>query len=126
MATTENKQRMLDYPKEFNTRENRLIRHGHSVLVSSAESFSLSDEDSISAIRKTGASTVTLPPAATSKGRIYSFIQTDAAILTIAQNADSANIDGANADFTALDAADDWCELFCTGSEWIILKQHIA
>lgn len=128
MATYHNRRRVSSYPDAdmFNQRENRLVDHAHTLLVSSAESVALSDTDGVSFVRNAGVSTVTLPPAASCKGRVISFLQVDANTLTIGQNADGANIDGADADFTALDAADDWAELFCTGSEWIILKQHIA
>lgn len=128
MASIENQRRCHNYPRgdAFNTRENRASDHNKSCLVSSAESVALVEEDCISFVRNLGASTITLPPAGSSQGRCISFLQADAAILTVAQNADDANIDGADADFTSLDAADDWAELFCTGSEWLIVKQHIA
>lgn len=109
----------------FNKREARMSSHCHSCAVVDS-AFSLSSDDGIDYVRSSGAITVTLPKAAESAGRRITFLQSDANILTIAQNADGANIDGAASDFTSLDAADDWAEFFCTGSEWIIVKQVIA
>ena len=126
MATTHNPRKSTKYPAKFNQRENRASTHNNSLLVTNTETVALATDDAISFVRNTGTSTVTLPPAAENTGRCICFLQTDAATLTIAQNASGENIDGADASFTALDAADDWAELFCTGSEWIITKQHIA
>jgi hypothetical protein len=111
--------------KNVNKREKR----GSQVVTTMVESdtaFSLETEDGIDCIRNTGAVTITLPKVAENKGRCICFLQVDAAILTIAQNADGANIDGANADFTDCDAADDWVELYSTGSEWLIRSLNIA
>ena len=122
MASKKNEQRIKSYPDQFNTRENRLIRYGHSLLVSSAESVSLEDEDAISMIRNTGASTITLPPAASNKGRSIKFFQTDAAVLTIAQNADDANINGADSNFAFTATASNGGELYCDGTEWLFVS----
>lgn len=108
-----------------NKREGKLHTTNNTVLISDA-AYSFESDDGINYVRNTGAVTITLPNAAANKGRCICFLQTDAAVLTIAQNADGANIDGANADFTALDAADDWAELYSTGTEWIVVKQNIA
>lgn len=113
------------YPSKFNKREISASMRNFSLAVTDS-ALSLSPDDGITHVRNTGAVTITLPAAAESKGRCISFLQTDAAVLTIAQNADGANIDGADANFTSLDAADDQVELFCDGSEWIIVRQHIA
>jgi hypothetical protein len=113
------------YPQKFNKRENRASTHNFSCAITDA-ALELQSDDGINFIRNTGEVTITLPPAAENTGRCISFLQVDAEVLTIAQNADGANIDGADADFDALDAADDWVELYCTGEEWIIVKQSIA
>lgn len=120
-----NPRRSAKYPAKFNQRENRASTHNYSMAVIDS-ALALKSDDGISFVRATAAATATLPPAAENKGRTICFLQSAAATLTVAQNADGADIDGADADFTSLDAADDWAEFFCTGSEWLIVKQHIA
>lgn len=110
---------------KINKREKAVSQSIATVAVTDS-AYSIASDDGIDCFRNAGAVTITLPPAAENKGRCITFLQTDVNTLTIAQNADSANIDGADSDFTSLDAADDWAELYCTGSEWIILKQNIS
>ena len=98
----------------------------HATLLVSDGDAVIQEDDGINFVRNTGANAITLPEAKRSVGRTICFLQADANIMTITQNADDANIDGADANFTSLDAADDWAELFCDGSEWIIVRQHIA
>lgn len=113
------------YPARFNAREGAARDRNNSLLVSDS-AYSILSDDGINFIRNSGAVTITLPKAAENKGRCICFLQADANVLTIAQNADGANIDGANSDFVDLDAANDFAEFFCDGSEWIIVKQYIA
>ena len=113
------------YPARFNKREGAARDRNNSLLISDAD-YSILADDGINYIRNSGANSMTLPVAAENKGRVICFLQADANILTIAQNADSANINGADADFADCDAADDFVELFCDGSEWIIVKQYIS
>lgn len=110
---------------KVNKREKAASQSIISVAVTDS-AYSITSIDGIDCFRNTGAVTITLPNAIENKGRCIKFIQTDANILTIAQNADDANINGADADFTDCDAADDWVELYSTGTEWIILSQNIA
>lgn len=104
-----------------------------SSLVVADTSFSLTDKDGISHIRVVigGAADVdvTLPKAANNTGRVLKFILGDnntSYKINIVQNADGANIDGADATYALLDATDDQVELFCTGTEWIVVSQNIA
>lgn len=110
---------------KINKREKAVSQSIYGVAVTDSD-YTITSIDGIDHIRNTGANTITLPNAAENKGRCIGFIQVDANIMTIAQNADSANIDGLNLDFTSLDAADDWADLYCTGTEWIIIRQSIA
>lgn len=128
--STKNSRALGLYPEKFNKRENRLITYGYTAIVADSD-FSIDDTDGIQFVRADatgGDVTATLPKAATNKGRVITFLLGTAATnsLIIAQNADDANIDGADANFTALDADDDWIDLYCTGDEWIIVRQSIA
>lgn len=113
------------FPLKFNKREGKLTGGNNSLMVADT-AFSLLSDDGINFVRGTAAITITLPPAAENKGRLITFLTDAANLLTIGQNTDSANIDGANADFTGLDAADDFLDLFCDGTEWIIVREFIA
>lgn len=109
-----------------NKREKSVSQSSYSVIVADT-SFSLTSTDGIDAVRATATLTATLPNAAENKGRCICFINQDLAdTLTIAQNADGANIDGAASNLTITGADDEWVELYCTGTEWIILKGNLA
>lgn len=123
--STKNPRAEASFPGKFNKRENRASTHNYSCAVTDSD-LTLTSSDGINYVRNSGANTITLPPASDNKGRTIAFLQADLNTMTIAQNADSANIDGADADFTALDAADDCCDLFCTGTEWIIVRSSIS
>jgi hypothetical protein len=98
-----------------------------TTVIVADSAVTLLTDDGVDVVRGTAALTVTLPKASENKGRCICFINQDAAeTMTIAQFASGENIDGADASFTALDAEDDWVELYCTGSEWIIIKKNIA
>ena len=128
MSTLHNRKLTANHPSKaqrFNKREARASSTLNSLVETDAD-YTIEADDGIDFVANTGANTVTLPPAAESKGRCIRFRQTDANILTIAQNADGADIDGADADFTDCDAAEDWVELFCTGTEWLVTSQVIA
>ena len=68
--------------------------------------------------------TVTMPPAVS--GRRIKFTQIGTAVLTVAQNADDANIAGADTDYVALDAAGDTATFYCDGTEWLLVESSIA
>ena len=89
--------------------------------------LTITSDDGIDYIRATATATATLPKAAENKGRcLVCFNQDSGDTLTIAQNADGANIDGAGSNFTITGADDEWVELYCTGTEWIIVRQSNA
>lgn len=120
---THNPKLKSNYPAKANRREARLSSHNHSAAVTDGD-FTVEADDGIDFVRNTGANDITLPAAAQSKGRKITLLQASAHTMTVAAS-DGADIDG-GASFTALDAADDWCTLFCTGEEWIIVAQSIA
>ena len=80
-------------------------------------------DDGIRTVVVNDAITITMPPVATSVGRKITFVQLSAAVLTIAQNADDANIAGADTDFIFLDAASDYAEVVSDGLEWLVAGQ---
>jgi len=110
--------------KNVNKREKR-GREISNTLVDADTAFEILTDDGVDFVRGTAAITVTLPKAAENKGRCLKFLTRDAETLTIGQNADSANIDGVDADLATLVGIDDCLELFCTGSEWIIIASSI-
>ena len=115
------------YPNKFNKRENSAnIRNYTLALIDSA--LVISDEDGINFIRATATTSATLPDAIKNKGRCITMIVQDAGeILTITQNADGANIDGADANFALVSGIDDASiELYSTGTEWLIVTNTSA
>ena len=116
------------YPNKFNKRENSAnIRNNTLALIDSA--LVITDEDGINFVRATASSAATLPNAIKNKGRCITFLVQDATeTLTITQNADDANIDGADSNFSLVSAtiADVWIELYSTGTEWIIVRQYFV
>lgn len=122
-----------DYPQAHNDREKKLLEtalsdttYGVSELAAAAADYAITDTDGYSTFIVNDAITVTLPDASDNAGRRILFIQLGTATLTIAQNADGANINGAGADLTTLDAAGDRAELVSTGSEWLVVSSTIA
>jgi hypothetical protein len=95
-------------------------------FAAAASDYAMLADDGIETAFANDAITLTLPVAASNKGRRILFVQLAAAVLTIAQNADDANIDGADADYVALDAANDRAELVSTGTEWLVVSSTIA
>jgi hypothetical protein len=123
MATESNKQRKSKYPKRANKRDLK-VNEQNGLVVTSAETYSITSNDNIRYVRNTGVSTINLPPAAENKGRAISFYQTSADILTIDPTS-SEQINGGNT-YTALDAANDNATFVCNGSAWILVQSKIA
>jgi hypothetical protein len=88
----------------------------------SAADYAILDDDGISTVVVNDAITITMPAPATNVGRKILFVQKAAAVLTIAQNA-SENIAGAAASFVFLDAAGDYAEFVCDGTDWLLADQ---
>ena len=107
-----------------------MIQNSLAVLDSD---YSITNEDGINFFRAEISNAadlnITMPDAKANEGRVITFFLGDANTsykINLVQNSDGANIDGADATFTALDADDDWCDMFSTGSEWIIIRQSIS
>ena len=122
-----------DYPQTHNDREKKLLEtalsdttYGVSELAAAAADYAITATDGYSTFIVNDAITVTLPDASDNAGRRILFVQLGTATLTIAQNADDANINGADADLTTLDAAGDRIELVSTGAEWLAVSSTIA
>lgn len=71
------------------------------------------------AVVNTGANAITMPAVAT-VGRTIVFVQVDAAVMTITQNADGAEINGVDASYTALDNALDTATFISDGTQWLL------
>jgi DNA topoisomerase IB len=97
-----------------------------SYSAAAADDFAIATGDGVTQVVVNDAIAVTLPPAADNVGRSIYFCQRGSATLTITQNADGANIAGADASYTALDAANDFANLYCDGTEWILFGTAIA
>lgn len=128
MATISNQKSVGIFPARFNKRENKLASSNYSSIeLTSAEAYQITDTDGVDFVHVDGASTVTLPQAASNKGRVITFRAHSTAAVVIARNAtDLANINKAAADFTAMQTADEWVQLFCTGTEWLIVASRTA
>lgn len=134
MANSYSRDTALNYPQSHNNRELKTIEtalaatatHGVSELAAAAADYAVLDLDGYHTFLVNDAITVTLPAVATNAGRRIMFVQKAAAVLTIGQNADGANINGADADYVALDAAGDRAELICDGAEWLVVSSTIA
>lgn len=95
--------------------------------IATTTTLATSDLDStIFADTQAGAFTVTLPAAASCKGRRLTFVRTGSGTnaLTIDGNA-SENVDG-SATHAACDAARDTVTIECDGSNWFIVAARIA
>jgi hypothetical protein len=123
------------YPKRMNKRESRMFQAAVDQALASAPSLSANSvsadyailqEDGYMTILSTGANTVTMPVAADNTGRQITFVQLDNNIMTIAQNADSANIDDVNGNYTDLNTADDRSTFLSTGTEWLLMHNTIT
>lgn len=133
MATTINPKVVPNYPVNFNKKLNKLIdSRARSAVVLANENYSISDDSNISFVQATAASascTVTLPNAAKFAGKSIDFrlaAQSSSFKLIIAQNADNANIAGADENYDDADAAGDEITLISTGTEWLVVKAKIA
>ena len=123
-----------DYQTRFNKRELKVLetaltdsnQYGVSSLAAAAADYAITDVDGYSTFVVNDAITITMPAAATNVGRILTFSLVAAAVLTIAQNADDANIGGADADYTTLDAAGDSAQFVCNGAQWVLIGSTIA
>lgn len=122
-----------DYQARHNKRELKTIEtavnawsYGVSNLAAGAADYAVTSTDGYNVFIANDEITVTMPPAASSVGRRIAFSTTAAATFTVAQNADGADIAGANADYTALDAAGDTAEFLCNGVEWVLVGSTIA
>jgi hypothetical protein len=134
MANTYTRGTAGDYPQQHNKREKKVIEtaltsaalHGVKSFAASAPDYAITTTDGYHTFIVNDAVTITLPDASDNEGRRLLFIQKAAAVLTIAQNADSAEIAGANANYVALDAAGDRAELASDGTEWVVVSSTIA
>ena len=123
-----------NYPTAHNKREKRLIdtiysnseAHGVSELAAEAADYAITTLDGYKVFIVNDGITITLPDASDNAGRKILFIQLGSATLVIGQNADDANIAGADADLTTLNAAGDRIELVSTGIEWLEISSTIA
>lgn len=123
MATEYNKQTKSKYPRKTGKRDLKVIEQ-NGVAVLSAETYTIRSKDNIRFVRNTGASTVNLPPAAENVGRAISFIQVNAAVLTI-DGYEAEQVNG-GATFVDLDAADDNATIVSDGSAWLVVASSIA
>lgn len=106
-------------------REKAVSQNISTVAVTDAD-YAITTIDGVDCVKNTGANTITLPNSAENTGRCITIIQEDTAALVIAQNADDANINGVDGNLTSLETAEDWVELFSTGTEWIIIKRNFT
>jgi len=121
------------YPQNINTREKRVVEavignpslQVKSIAATGAD-YAVLDRDGYATFVVNDAVTITLPEAAANEGRRLLFIQKGTAVLTIAQNADAADIAGANSDYVSADAAGDRVELVSDGTEWLVVSSTIA
>lgn len=131
MANTYNPAAVGSYPQQHNKRELKVLQTAFAnapsqKAKSTTSAYAIAADDGVEVIVNAGAVTVTMPNALANKGRRILFVQTTANVLTIAQNADDANIDGADANYVALDAAGDRAEFVSTGTEWLVVSSTIA
>lgn len=134
MANSFDKDEVGSYPLKHNKRELKLIETVYAnassrkvvELAAAAADYAITNTDGYEVVLVNDAITVTLPDASENAGRRILFVQKAAEVLTVAQNADGANIAGSDADYTALDAAGDRAELVSTGAEWLIVSSTIA
>ena len=134
MANTFSRSDVKSYQQTHNYREKKVIEtalanvpsYAVSELAASAADYAILDKDGYGVFIVNDAITITLPDASDNAGRRILFIQLGTAVLTIEQNADDANIAGADSDYTALDAAGDRAELVSTGAEWLVVSSTIA
>ena len=120
------------YPQNLNTREKKVIEavNGNPLLrvksIAGTTPYAILAKDGFDTFIVNDAVTITMPVAADNEGRKISFIQKAAAVLTVAQNADDANIGGADTNFVSMDAAGDRAEFICDGAEWLTVSSTIA
>jgi len=121
------------YPQNLNTREKKVIEavNGNPLLrvksiAASGADYAILAKDGFDTFIVTDAVTITMPVAADNEGRKISFVQKAAAVLTVAQNADDANIGGADENFVSMDAAGDRAEFICDGAQWLTVSSTIA
>ena len=93
-------------------------------LAAAADDFALASGDGFGLVIVNDEIAVTMPVL--EEGRVIRFLQVATAALTVVQNADGANIAGADATYAALDAAADTATFYCDGSEWILVESSIA
>ena len=133
MANTFTRGTASEYPKKHNKRELKVIEtvltdstHGTSELAASAADYAITATDGYNTFIVNDAISLTMPNAADNAGRRILFVQLGTAVLTLVQNADDANIAGADANYVAMDAAGDRAELVSTGLEWLVVSSTIA
>jgi len=123
------------YPQNLNTRERKVIEavNGNPLLrvksiAAAGADYAILAKDGFETFIANDAVTITMPVAADNEGRKISFIQKAAGvtILTVAQNADGANINGADANFVTMNTAGDRAEFICDGAEWLLVSSTIA
>ena len=100
--------------------------YGTNILAAAAADYAILTDDGYNTFVVADAITVTLPNALANKGRKLAFLQLGTATLTIAQNVDDANINGADADFTTINAANDRAEFISSGTEWLLVTSTIV
>lgn len=93
-------------------------------LAAAADDFALASGDGYGLVIVNDEIAVTMPVL--EEGRVIRFLQVAVAALTVVQNADGANIAGADATYAALDAAGDTATFYCDGTEWILVESSIA
>jgi hypothetical protein len=134
MANTYTRGTAKDYPQSHNNREKKLMEtvfataptYGVKECAASAADYAITNTDGYNCFIVNDAITITLPDASENTGRRILFIQKAGAVLTVAQNTDGANIAGADANYTSLDAAGDRAELVSSGTEWLVVSSTIA
>lgn len=127
-----------NYPTRHNKRELKVIETAVNEVVENAPTVGVSSlaalaadvvitaTDGLETFIVNDAISITLPVAADNIGRKFTFVQLGTAVLTIAQNADDANIGGFDTDFVSCDAAGDRIEIISTGVEWLTVSSTIA
>lgn len=134
MANTYVRDTAGNYPVKHNKRELKVIEttlssiasNGVSELAAAAADYAVTDTDGYISFIVNDAISITMPTAATNAGRKIQFVQLGTAVLTLVQNADDANINGADANYVGMDAAGDRAEFISTGAEWLLVSSTIA
>jgi len=114
MATKTHAQQFGNYPENFNKREARLLACGHSLLALAAtETFAMATDDSYTFVTMAGSSgttTLKLPLAAASLGRVVNVYASSVAGTVLVQTSTG----GAVATITVVGAY----AYFCDGTTW--------